>query len=45
MTNNKLDAISKRLDSVYQFLKEEYILKRKDINMSVQIYMTLTVNQ
>ena len=36
MTNNKLDAISKRLDSVYQFLKEEYILKRKDINMSVQ---------
>jgi hypothetical protein len=36
MTNNKLDAISKRLDSVYQFLKDNYILRRKDINMSVQ---------
>ena len=36
MNNNKLDAISKRLDSVYQFLKDSFILRRKDINMSVQ---------
>lgn len=36
MTNNKLDSISKRLDSVYQFLKDEYILNKKGFNCSVQ---------
>ena len=36
MTNNKLDSISKRLDSVYQFLKDDYILCNKGIYCSVQ---------
>ena len=36
MTNNKLDSISKRLDSVYQFLKDDYILSNKSIYCSVQ---------
>ena len=36
MTNNKLDSISKRLDSVYQFLKDDYILCNKGIQCSVQ---------
>ena len=36
MTNNKLDSISKRLDSVYQFLKDDYILCNKNIQCSVQ---------
>lgn len=31
-TRNKLDAIADRLDSVYKFLKFEYILRRQGIN-------------
>lgn len=31
MTNNKLHSISKRLDSVYSFLKHEYVLKNTNI--------------
>jgi hypothetical protein len=37
MTRNKLDSISKRLDSVYQFLKDDYILCNKGIQCSVQV--------
>jgi hypothetical protein len=36
ITRNKLDSISKRLDSVYQFLKDDYILCNKGIQCSVQ---------
>jgi phage/plasmid-associated DNA primase len=32
LTNSKLDSIAKRLDSVYKFLKEAFILKNKGIN-------------
>lgn len=32
ITNNKLHSVSKRLDPVYLFLKEEYILKNISIN-------------
>ena len=36
MTNNKIDSINKRLDSVQQFLKDCYILLNLGINCSVQ---------
>lgn len=32
ITKNKLNSISKRLDTVYSFLKDEYILKHADID-------------
>ena len=35
-TKQKLNSISKRLDGVYQFLKEEYILRRKAIYHTVE---------
>ncbi len=35
MTNNKIDSISKRLDSVCQFSKDDYILSNKSIYCSV----------
>lgn len=39
-TKAKLDSISKRLDSVYLFLKEEFILKKQGINHVVNdLYM------
>ena len=34
-TASKLSSISKRLDNVYNFLKYEFVLKNKDINMSL----------
>jgi hypothetical protein len=36
MTNNKIDSINKRLDSVQQFLKDNYILLGLGINCIVQ---------
>ena len=35
LTNNKVDAISKRLDSAYKFLRDNYILRKKSINTTV----------
>lgn len=35
MTTSKLNSISKRLDIVYQFLKEEYILKNQDLKIKL----------
>lgn len=35
VTENKLNAIAERLDIVYQFIKDEFILKKLDINMPV----------
>ena len=35
ITKNKLNSISKRLDTTYQFLKEEYILKKLSIKCTV----------
>jgi hypothetical protein len=32
ITNNKLNSISKRLDTVYLFIKEKFILKQQDID-------------
>lgn len=32
LTQSKLDSLSKRLDSVYKFLKDEYILKNEGIS-------------
>jgi hypothetical protein len=32
MTQSKLDSFSKRLDNVYKFIKDEFILKKKPIN-------------
>jgi hypothetical protein len=32
ITRNKLNSITKRLDTVYLYLKSEYVLKGKDIN-------------
>ena len=29
-------AISERLDNMYQFIKQEYILKKKELNCTVQ---------
>jgi len=31
-----MDSLSKRLDTVYKFIKEEYVLKNGDINCSAQ---------
>jgi hypothetical protein len=36
ITQSKKDSLSKRLDSVYKFLKDEYILKKIDIDCSAQ---------
>lgn len=36
LTNNKLKSISKRLDTVYQFIKDEYLLKQLDINSKLK---------
>ena len=36
-TRNKLNAIASRLDSIYLFLKENYILKRKGIKAKTSI--------
>lgn len=39
MTQSKMDSLSKRLDSVYKYLKEQYILKNKQIDISaVDLY-------
>jgi hypothetical protein len=35
VTNNKLDSIAKRLDSVYQFLKDEFVLTGLKMNVVV----------
>ena len=35
MTQNKFDSIAKRLDSVYTFLKQNYILQNKNVYCSV----------
>lgn len=35
MTNSKLDSFSKRLDNVYKFLKNEYVLKNRGIKQTV----------
>ena len=35
ITKNKLNSISKRLDTVYSFLKDEYILKNYSIDMKL----------
>jgi hypothetical protein len=35
MTNNKLDSLSKRLDNVYKFIKEEYILNNYKLDISL----------
>jgi hypothetical protein len=34
ITQSKLDSLSKRLDSVYKFIKEEYVLKNLDLDLS-----------
>ncbi len=34
ITQSKMDSLSKRLDVVYKFLKEEYILRNSDVNCS-----------
>ena len=34
ITQNKKDSVSKRLDGVYKFIKEEYVLKKLDIDRS-----------
>jgi hypothetical protein len=34
ITQSKLDSLSKRLDSVYKYIKEEYVLKNLDIDLS-----------
>lgn len=36
ITQSKMDSLSKRLDNVYKFLKDEYILKKIDIDISAQ---------
>jgi hypothetical protein len=36
ITNNKMDSINKRLDTVELFLKENYILQNLNINCSIQ---------
>lgn len=36
LTKNKLDSYAKRLDSVYQFLKNSYIASKRNIYASVQ---------
>ena len=36
ITQSKMDSLSKRLDIVYKFIKEEYVLKNGDINCSAQ---------
>ncbi len=37
MTKSKLDSFSKRLDNVFKFLKDEYVLSKKEIDrMTVQ---------
>lgn len=36
ITSSKLDSLSKRLDNVYCFLRDEYILTEKDIKTGVQ---------
>jgi len=39
MTQSKMDSLSKRLDSVYKFIKEQFILKNQPINHSaVDLY-------
>jgi hypothetical protein len=35
LTDNKLDSLSKRLDNVYKFLKEEYILSYLKVESSI----------
>ena len=35
LTKNKLDSFVKRLDIAERFIKEEYILKKKDIKATV----------
>ena len=36
ITQSKKDSLSKRLDNVYKFLKDEYVLKKLDIDISAQ---------
>lgn len=36
ITQNKMDSLSKRLDSVYKFIKDEYILKQVAIECSAK---------
>ena len=36
LTQSKKDSLSKRLDSVYKFIKDEYIIKKLDIDSSAQ---------
>jgi hypothetical protein len=49
MTKNKMNSISKRLDNVYSFLKDEFILKSLDINMRLsefyEMYKTYCTNK
>lgn len=40
LTQSKCDSIVKRLDSVFMFLKEQYVLKNQSINMSVEELFT-----
>lgn len=41
LTQSKLDSLSKRLDSVYKFIKEKYVLKLKDLSVPcVDLYET-----
>jgi len=45
LTQNKLDSVSKRLDSVYEFLKTQYILPKLSINCKVNdLYEKYKVN-
>lgn len=36
ITQSKLNSINKRLDTAFLFLKHEYLLKKKDINISLK---------
>jgi hypothetical protein len=40
VTQGKLDAIADRLDFVFRYLKDEYILKKKDIKMELKEFYT-----
>ena len=41
LTQGKLDSLSKRLDSVYKFIKDKYVLRFRDISLScVELYET-----
>lgn len=37
LTQSKLDSLSKRLDSVYKYIKEEYVLKNLNIDESASV--------